>query len=240
MYYLYIDESEDSDRFAVGGLITTDDKELLDSIYDTRKYIKKAKGIPEKQKQKILNELKDHYFTKNLLHIKTHLLKNLVHNKDKKNGSYSEKIKENIKFICAYYKKKKNEDFNQQRKEEIYLKCFLKVLEEANNIQKEMVVIYDNLGYSITYDEIGSDKQMFHEKINTTIREKCSNIVEIGAGKSYAIKQLQAADICIGCLRRHLNNEELDDGNFQIIKKCSKFISVVDYYEYDYLKISNS
>lgn len=61
MIYVFIDESEDERVFAVGGIATLDRDKLLDGIYETRRYIKNKKGLSDRQKSRLLNELKDLY-----------------------------------------------------------------------------------------------------------------------------------------------------------------------------------
>jgi hypothetical protein len=211
LYYIYIDESEDTDRFLVGGIVTTNRDSLLDAIFDTRRFIKSKKGLSDKTKQKLLNELKDYYLNSSFEDIKTEFLKNILYAKIKsKNKAKSNTVtfKNNIKIICAYYQKIDLEYFNQQRKEDVYIKCVLEILNQVNGLDAEVQLIYD-----MVYDELG-DKS-FRKKLEDRIKEQHSNVNLIRAGKSNEIKELQAADICIGCVRRNLNGENLD--NYSII-----------------------
>ncbi|MDQ2085170.1 DUF3800 domain-containing protein [Herbivorax sp. ANBcel31] len=219
MISIFIDESEDSKRFAVGGIITGDKKALLDGIYRTRKYVKNKKGLTKSIRQKILNEMKDHFLQGICEDIRFVFIKNILHKKKKNKKHLAER--ESVRVFCAYYDKKFGEYFNQERKEKIYIKCIMAVLERLIDykIDSEIELIYD-----IVYDEFGSND--FEKELNNIIRNKYINVKSISPGKSQEIKELQAADICIGCARRIINEENSE--GFELIKEITNFIKVND------------
>lgn len=201
MKRVYIDESEDEQRFVVGGLIIEDNNRLLSSIYRTRKYIKSKKGIPNRIKQKLLNELKEHFLHRRYNDIKKEFIKNLLcENKD------------TINFFGAYYAKRKYEHFDQERKEKVYEACIIEILNTLINpvtIQEEI----DN-NFSITYDQFGGYK--LNIALQEMVQKQYKNICIFKAGDSQVTKELQVADIIVGCLRRALGNEDLE--SFELIQ----------------------
>lgn len=130
MIYVFIDESEDDNIFAVGGIATSDRDKLIDGIYEIRRYIKNKKGLSQKQKSRLLNELKEYVLHTSFEEIKENFIKNIVYEKIKKNSNETElRIKDSVKPLCAFYRKQYGEYFNQKRKEEVYTACLEKIIE---------------------------------------------------------------------------------------------------------------
>lgn len=221
MIYVFIDESEDESVFAVGGIATLDRDKLLDGIYETRRYIKNKKGLSDRQKSRLLNELKDHILHSSFEEIKTNFIKNIVYEKtrEKKNGKGLQ-VRDYVRSFCAFYRKKYGEYFNQERKEDVYIACLEKVIEALEPFVTSQEGI--ELVYDITYDEFGEGD--FENQLRHHIQSQFPNIKVILPGKSNEVKELQAADVCIGCMRRSLNDEDIE--NFSHLKQISVFAQV--------------
>ncbi len=224
MIYVFIDESEDSNIFAVGGVVTSDKDKLLDGIFDTRRYVKSKKGLSEKQKSKILNELKDFVLNGSFEDIKAHFIRSIIlrriksRNKDK-DGTWQKR--ECVRIFGIYYVKKDGEYFNQKRKEDVYKACIMKTLEILEPFSGEMGGI--ELVYDITYDQFGDST--FENLLKSEVKNRYPCVSDIRPGKSNEVKELQAADVCIGCVRRSINNEDLE--NFAVLEE-SAIIKEVD------------
>ncbi|WP_153802156.1 hypothetical protein [Thermanaerosceptrum fracticalcis] len=65
----------------------------------------------------------------------------------------------------------------------------------------------------------------FEGGVRQYICNRFPNIKMIQPGKSNEVKELQAADVCIGCMRRSLNNEDMD--NFSHLMQISIFAEVI-------------
>lgn len=78
------------------------------------------------------------------------------------------------------------------------------------------------LMYDITYDEFGEGD--FENQLRHHIQSQFPSIKVILPGKSNEVKELQAADVCIGCMRRSLNDEDIE--NFSHLKQISVFAQV--------------
>lgn len=234
MIYVFIDESEDSNIFVVGGVATSDKDKLSDGIFDTRRYVKNKKGLSEKQKSKILNELKDFVLNGSFEDIKAHFIRSITlekiksRNKDK-DGTWQRR--ECIRVFGIYYTKKDGEYFNQKRKEDVYKACIMKALEILEPFCEEMGGI--ELVYDITYDQFGDSTFGDHLKNEAKNRYPC--VSDIRPGKSNEIKELQAADICIGCVRRSFNKEDLE--NFSVLQESAIIAEVdISYDPLEYIK----
>lgn len=211
--YIYIDESEDHEMFVVGGFATTDHKELMDSIYRTRKFVKNKKGLTRKQINLICNEMKEYQLNRNYRDIKTHLIKSVLYGGDNK------KCKQitSIKIFGAYYKKN-GVLFNQNTKEDVYIECILSLLSNVvSTFNNDVYVVYD-----VTYDEFG--KSDFDKRLKAAVTSKLSKIENIKPGKSNIIKEIQVADIFAGCIRRSLSNQDME--NFTLIKDITTLSEV--------------
>lgn len=57
----FVDETGDEDKFCIGYLISESERDLENSVNKTRNVLKRSK-IPDKIKNKLLNELKEHRF----------------------------------------------------------------------------------------------------------------------------------------------------------------------------------
>ncbi|NPV26746.1 MAG: DUF3800 domain-containing protein [Firmicutes bacterium] len=227
MIYIFVDESEDESIFVVGGIATFDRNKLLDGIYETRRYIRNKKGLSEKQKSMLLNELKDYVLHSSYEEIKANFIKNIVYETPKKNSKGAElKIRDYLRAICVYYRKQCGEYFNQNRKEEVYIACLEKVIE----VLEPFAASQDGIGlvYDIIYDEFGGAD--FERELRQHLQTRFPNIKIIVPGKSNEVKELQAADVCIGCMRRSLSNEDMD--NFSKLKQFSLFAEVKVPYDF--------
>lgn len=223
MIYVFIDESEDNSLFVVGGVATIERDKLLDGIFETRRYIKSKKGLSQKQKSQLLNELKDFVLNGSFEDIKSHFIRNIVFEKVKstskeKNGNWYRR--EYNKIFCLYYRKKQGEYFNQKRKEDVYKSCVMKVLEVLEPFGRDLGSV--KLIYDITYDQFGEGS--FGDQLKAAVKERVSYVTDIRPGKSNEVKELQAADVCIGCMRRSFHKEDLD--NFEVLKDSTIMIEV--------------
>jgi hypothetical protein len=230
--YVFIDESEDDKIFAVGGIAASDRDKLIDGIYETRRYIKNKKGLSQKQKSRLLNELKEYILHTSFEGIKEIFIKNIVYEKARKSSKDNEmRVKDSVKSLCAFYRKQYGEYFNQERKEEVYTACLEKIIEALEPFASSQ----DGIGlvYDVTYDEFGGTE--FEKGLNQYLQNRFPSIKTIVPGKSNEVKELQAADLCIGCMRRSLNNEDMD--NFSHLKHISLFSEVkVPYDRRKYVK----
>lgn len=179
----------------------------MDSIYNTRKLVKGNKGLSKKQKDSICNEMKDYILDRNYGYIKTRLIKDVVYERDKKKCL---QMKTSIRIFGAYYNKN-GAAFDKNRKEDVYIECLLMILSKIVSIfNDDVYVIYD-----VTYDELG--KSDFDKRLKQTVMSRLPVIGNnIQPGKSNSTKEIQVADVLVGCMRRSLNNQDLE--NYNLIK----------------------
>lgn len=221
LQYIFLDETEDKKRFIVGGIICSNLSELNDAIYDTRRTVKSKKGLSQHLKESILCEMKDHVLNGPFASIKADFIRNLsfkrIKSKNKqKNGALIKR--DTIQFYAAIYTKDTS-SFKQYTKEDVYINAVLAILEHlVNHNQTNQVQIL----YDMVYDEFG--KNDFDKRLKTAIEQNFNCVKTITPGKSNEIKELQAADICIGCIRRSHLGEDLD--NFSIIQDRTTIIHI--------------
>lgn len=198
MNYVFIDESEDLQHFLIGGVITDSKEKLNDAIHATRKFIKQKKGLSDKHRNKLLNELKDYQLEKmGFQDIKRCFLENLAFETIKtKNKNKENKIpRTGIEIFYLQYKKSPGQHFNQETKEFIYLAMLA-----------TLICYFEERGHlEIIFDEF--DNKAFVNSIKE-LQDSNKVVVSIEPGKSNETKELQAADICIGSIRRILNQED--------------------------------
>lgn len=179
----------------------------------------------------LLNELKDYVLHSSYEEIKANFIMNIVYETPKKNSKGAElKIRDYLRAICVYYRKQCGEYFNQNRKEEVYIACLEKVIEVLEPFaasQDGIGLVYDII-YDIIYDEFGGAD--FERELRQHLQTRFPNIKIIVPGKSNEVKELQAADVCIGCMRRSLSNEDMD--NFSKLKQISLFAEVKVPYDF--------
>lgn len=206
--YLNLDESEDINRFVVGGVLTRNNKVLEDGIYKIRNKVKCIKNR-NKAIDKLLNEVKDNLLNGTL---------------SKFRDIFFEEIKqsEDILIIGVYYEKDKTTKFTQELKEKVYIQCVVKIIElilsEFNDPTLTINLTYDDI-INIKYDKLNSINTNFHNRLKKEIIQ-FNNIDEIEFGDSQSCKILQSADLCVGLIRRYLSNDKFD--TFNIVKDFCK------------------
>ena len=120
--YLYIDETEDSNYFVVGGILVKDKKILVRIHKSITKLIKRQKYSP-KTKSLLLTELKDYQLNKSYRILKRTILKEL-----EDSGSY---------YYSLYIKKR---HFKQVDKEKMYIRLLKKIV---SRIDSRINIVYD-------------------------------------------------------------------------------------------------
>lgn len=196
--YVFLDESEDLHHFLIGGVITDSKEKLNDAIYTTRRYIKQKKGLSDKHRNRLLNELKDYQLEKmGFQDIKRCLLENLAFEtiKTKNKNKDNKRLRTGLEIFYLQYRKSPGQHFNQETKEFIYL-----------SMLSTLICHFEERGYlEIIFDEF--DNKSFIKSIKEL--QKSNNVItKLEPGKSNEIKELQAADICVGSIRRMLIQED--------------------------------
>jgi len=223
MNYLYLDETEDEKYFIIGGVLTTDIKKVEDAVYETKRNIKRKKGIPEKTKAKILTELKERDLNSwGLQDIKKHFFLNLTLDKVKFRGKNVFTPNPKVKVIGVIHIKE-NSSLVNEKKGYIYFKMLELLLSDPLFKEKEIEIIYDEFS-----------SEYFDKSIETTI-DSYINLKKIQSGNSEVVKALQAADLCVGSIRRNLNGEK-NCYYYELIKDITYSIEYLEEHSQKQLK----
>lgn len=185
---MILDESIDDDLFVVGGVVTTNERVIEQGILAIKKKVKNS-NIKGKIRDKILNEVKDHYLNRNLSKFKK---------------EFFQKIKddEDTMLISVYM-----DNDRTLSTEDKYIMCLKKILDilklEIENLN--IKIKCDNIP-RIKYDQFQS--KTFKNKLNE-IKNKY-NIEHIEEFNSQATLSIQGADLSVGLMRRLLRKELIE------------------------------
>lgn len=211
--FIFLDETEDENYFLVGGIVTSDREELLDAIHETRRFIKSKKGLVQRHREQILNEIKDYYLVRwGYEDIKVKFLENIrfkkIKTKNKKKSTSH--VRSNIIVAYMKFENEEKKHLSQVEKEEIYYQMLCSLLSDPKFANEKIEIIYDEYGNAEFRDRL------------TNLPNHFKNLIQISPGKSNIIKELQAADVCVGCIRRSLSGENLEI--FTIIEEITYII----------------